>query len=188
MEILYVRVSTVSQNVDRQLEHISADKVFCDKISGKSAANRPELAAMMDYARENDTVHFHSFDRAARNLKDLLSIIDTLNGKGVTVKFHKENLTFSGNGEADPMSKLLCGLLGSVYEFERNLIVQRVREGVAIAHAAGKYKNVGRKPTLSKETIAELKERHKNGTRPTDLARLYGVSRATIYNYLAAND
>ena len=145
MEILYVRVSTISQNIDRQLEHISADKLFCDKISGKAMNNRPELAAMLDYAREHDTVHFHSFDRAARNLKDLLSIIDTLNGKGVTVKFHKENLTFSGNGEADPMSKLLCGLLGSVYEFERNLIVQRVREGVAIAHAAGKYKIVGRK-------------------------------------------
>ena len=188
MEILYVRVSTVSQNVDRQLEHISADKVFCDKISGKSAANRPELAAMMDFARENDTVHFHSFDRAARNLKDLLSIIDTLNGKGVTVKFHKENLTFSGNGEADPMSKLLCGLLGSVYEFERNLIVQRVREGVAIAHAAGKYKNVGRKHTLSKDTIAEMREKHAAGARPTDLAKIYGISRATVYNYLSKTE
>lgn len=150
--------------------------------------NRPELAAMIDFARENDTVHFHSFDRAARNLKDLLSIIDTLNGKGVTVIFHKENLTFSGNGEADPMSKLLCGLLGSVAEFERNLIVNRVKEGVAIAHAAGKYKNVGRKPTLSKETVVEIREKHAAGARPTDLAKMYGVSRATIYNYLAAND
>lgn len=188
MEILYVRVSTISQNIDRQLEHISADKVFCDKISGKSAANRPELAAMMDYARENDTVHFHSFDRAARNLKDLLSIIDTLNGKGVTVKFHKENLTFSGNGEADPMSKLLCGLLGSVYEFERNLIVQRVREGCAIAHAAGKYKNVGRKPTLSADTITELRKRHAAGARPTDLAKIYEISRAIVYNYLSKTE
>lgn len=186
MEILYVRVSTVSQNVDRQLEHISADKVFCDKISGKLAANRPELAAMMDYARENDTVHFHSFDRAARNLKDLLSIIDTLTAKKVKVIFHKENLTFTG--EADPMSKLLCGLLGSVAEFERALIVARVRQGVAIAKAKGHYRHVGRKPTLSKETVVEIREKHAAGARPTDLAKIYGVSRATIYNYLAAND
>ena len=188
MDILYCRVSTIEQNLDRQKMGIPADKVFTEKVSGKSVTNRPELAAMMDYARENDTVHFHSFDRAARNLKDLLSIIDTLNGKGVTVKFHKENLTFSGNGEADPMSKLLCGLLGSVAEFERNLIVNRVREGVAIAKAKGHYKHVGRKAALSAETITEIKERHKNGTRPTDLAKIYGVSRATIYNYLAAND
>ena len=139
---------------------------------------------MIDFARENDTVHFHSFDRAARNLKDLLSIIDTLNGKGVTVKFHKENLTFSGNGEADPMSKLLCGLLGSVYEFERNLIVNRVKEGVAIAKAKGHYRHVGRKSALSADTIAELRKRHAAGVRPTDLAKIYEISRATVYNYL----
>ena len=83
------------------------------------------------------------------------------------------------------MSKLLCGLLGSVYEFERNLIVNRVREGCAIAHAAGKYKNVGRKPTLSADTITELRKRHADGVKPTDLAKLYGISRATVYNYLS---
>ena len=188
MKIGYIRVSTINQNIDRQLEDIELDKIFCDKISGKAMNNRPELASMMDFARENDTVHFHSFDRAARNLKDLLSIIDTLSNKGVTVIFHKENLKFAGNGEADPMSKLLCGVLGSVYEFERNLIVNRVKEGCAIARAAGKYKNVGRKPTLSAETIAEMRTKHAAGARPTDLAKIYGVSRATIYTYLAATN
>ena len=101
---------------------------------------------------------------------------------------HIDSITFSGNGEADPMSKLLCGLLGSVYEFERNLIVQRVREGCAIAHAAGKYKNVGRKPTLSADTITELRKRHAAGARPTDLAKIYEISRATVYNYLSKTE
>ena len=82
----------------------------------------------------------------------------------------------------------MLGVMGSIAEYERSLIVQRVREGVAIAHAAGKYKNVGRKPTLSKETVTELRTKHAAGARPTDLAKIYGISRATVYNYLSKTE
>lgn len=185
MDILYCRVSTIDQNLDRQLE-IPADKVFTEKVSGKSTENRQALAAAIEYAREGDSLHFFSFDRAARSLSDLINIINTLTAKKVKVIFHKENLTFTG--EDDPMNNLMLGLLGSVAEYERALIVARVREGCAIAKAKGNYRHVGRKAALSADTITELRKRHADGARPTDLARLYGVSRATIYNYLAAND
>lgn len=182
MDILYCRVSTIDQRLDRQLE-IPADKVYTEKVSGKSTTNRPQLAAAIDYAREGDCLHFYSFDRAARSLSDLINIINTLTAKKVKVVFHKENLTFTGDD--DPMNNLMLGLLGSVAEYERALIVARVREGCAIAKAKGHYNHVGRKAALSAETITELRKRHADGARPSELAKLYGISRATVYNYLS---
>lgn len=186
MKIGYIMVSTLTQNIDRQLDHIELDKVFCDKVSGKAMNNRPELLSCIEFCREGDVLYVHSFDRLARSLKDLMNIINTLTQKRVTIRFVKENLSFSGEAD-NPTNNLMLGLLGSIYEYERSLIVQRVREGVAIAHAAGKYKNVGRKPTLSKETIAEMRTKHAAGQRPTELAKIYGISRATVYNYLSKN-
>lgn len=187
MKIGYIRVSTVSQNIDRQLDHIELDKVFCDKVSGKAMNNRPELLSCLEFCREGDELYVHSFDRLARSLRDLMNIINTLTAKKVTVRFVKEDISFSGEAD-NPTNILMLGVMGAIVEYERSLIVQRVREGVAIAKAKGHYKHVGRKSALNADTITEIKERHKNGTRPTDLAKIYGVSRATIYNYLAAND
>jgi len=184
MELAYIRVSTEKQSVERQtFENVIIDKVFCDKISGKDMKGRPALLEMIDYAREGDTCHIHSFDRCSRNLKDLLEIIHTLNHKKVKIHFHKENLIFTG--EDNPMNNLMVGIIGSIAEYERTLIVERVRQGVRIAHAKEHYKNSGRRFNHSPEIRQEIREKRKAGMRPVDLAKIYGVSRATIYNYLA---
>jgi DNA invertase Pin-like site-specific DNA recombinase len=177
----YQRVSTVDQNTDRQLDGVQVDKVFTDKASGKDA-NRPELKRALDYVREDDVLVVHSMDRLARNLEDLRRIVRELTGNGVRVEFVKESLTFTGEDSA--MNTLLLSMLGAVAEFERSMILERQREGIAIAKAAGKYK--GRKASLSSAQAAELRQRLAAGESVTALAAEYGVSRQTVYNYRAA--
>lgn len=174
----YVRVSTVEQNTDRQLDGAILDKVFTDKASGKDT-NRPQLARAIEYVREGDTVVVHSMDRLARNLEDLRRIVRELTSKGVRVEFNKESLTFTGDDSA--MNTLLLSMLGAVAEFERSMILERQREGIAIAKAAGKYK--GRKASLTPAQAAEMRERLATGESVTALAAEYGVSRQTVYNY-----
>ncbi|GAB3692497.1 recombinase family protein [Corynebacterium nasicanis] len=174
----YQRVSTLDQNTERQLDGVECDKVFTDKASGKDA-NRPALAQAMDYAREGDTVVVHSMDRLARNVDDLRRVVRELAAKGVTVKFHKEGLTFTG--EDSPMNNMLLTMLGAVAEFERSMILERQREGIAIAKAKGKYK--GRKAALSSEQADELKAMRKAGKSVTAIADHFGISRQTVYNY-----
>lgn len=176
----YVRVSTVDQKTARQLEGAALDKVFEDKASGKDT-DRPQLAACLSHIREGDTLHVHSMDRLCRNLDDLRRIVKNLTGRGVAVKFHKENLTFTG--EDSPMSNLLLSMLGAVAEFERSIILERQREGIAIAKNAGRYK--GRKPSLTKDRVLELQRRAASGEKKAVLAREFGVSRETVYSYLA---
>ena len=180
MRIGYKRVSTVDQNTARQLEGIEVDKLFEDKASGKSA-DRPQLVTALDYVREGDTLVVHSMDRLARNLEDLRSIVRDLTGRGVQVQFVKEGLTFTGEDSA--MNVLLLSLLGSVAEFERSMILERQREGIAIAKAAGKYK--GRKAALTDEQADELRARRAAGESVAALAREYGISRQSVYNYTA---
>jgi DNA invertase Pin-like site-specific DNA recombinase len=175
----YKRVSTVDQNTGRQLEGIPIDKVFEDKASGKNTA-RPQLQAAFEFCREGDTLVVHSMDRLARNLTDLRLLVKDLTGRGVAVHFVKESLTFTG--EDSPMANLLLSMLGAVAEFERALILERQREGIALAKAAGKYK--GRKPTLSADSIMEVRQRSAAGEKKTALAREFNVSRETIYSYL----
>lgn len=177
----YVRVSSVGQNTERQLDGVKLDRVFEDKASGKSA-DRPELAAMLSHVREGDTVVCHSMDRMARDVDSLRKIVKDLTGRGVRVEFVKEGLTFTGEDSA--MSNLLLTMLGAVAEFERSLIRERQLEGVAIAKKAGKYK--GRKPSLDAEKVAEVKEKAALGIPKAVLAREYGVSRQTLYAALAA--
>jgi DNA invertase Pin-like site-specific DNA recombinase len=177
----YQRVSTVDQNTARQLDGVDLDKVFTDRASGKDI-NRPELAHALDYARDGDTLVVHSMDRLARNLEDLRRIVRELNSSGVKVEFVKESLTFAGDDS--PMSTLLLSMLGAVAEFERSMILERQREGIAIAKAAGKYK--GRKASLKVDQASELRQRLAAGESVTALAREYGVSRQTVYNYKTA--
>lgn len=178
----YRRVSTVDQNTDRQLEGIELDRVFEDKASGKDA-KRPQLQALMEYVRDGDEVVVHSLDRLARNLDDLRRIVRELTGRGVKVRFEKERLTFTADD--DPMSQLLLSVMGAFAEFERSLIKERQREGIAIAKAKGKYK--GRKPSLSEAQIAELRQRAAAGTESkVALAKAFGVSRETLRKYLMA--
>ena len=177
----YQRVSTVDQNTDRQLDGVELDKVFTDKASGKDA-HRPELTRALEYVRHGDTLVVQSMDRLARNLEDLRRIVRELTGQGVRVEFVKESLTFTGEDSA--MNTLLLSMLGAVAEFERSMILERQREGIAIAKAAGKYK--GRKASLSQTQASELRERLAKGESVTALATQYGVSRQTVYNYKIA--
>lgn len=192
----YRRVSTVDQKTDRQLADTPVDKVFTDKASGKSTDGRPELARAIDYVRDGDTLVVHSMDRLARNIVDLHQIVDALTkggtliidgktlecGGGVAVQFVKEGRTFTGDDGSE--AQLMLGILGSVAQFERAIIRERQREGIAIAKAAGKYK--GGQPKLTDDQADELRCRKDAGERVADLARDYGVSRQTVYSYLAA--
>jgi DNA invertase Pin-like site-specific DNA recombinase len=177
----YIRVSSVMQNTDRQLEGVTTDLTFEDKVSGKDT-NRPQLIAMMLHARKGDTVVVHSMDRLARNLDDLRSIVKELTAKGVVVKFIKEGLNFTGDDS--PMANLLLSMLGAVAEFERSLIRERQKEGVQIAKAAGAYK--GRKQEMTADRIAEIQRRVQDKEPKAKIAKEMGISRDTLYRYLEA--
>jgi DNA invertase Pin-like site-specific DNA recombinase len=175
----YVRVSSVDQNTHRQLDGVQLDRVFTEKVSGKDA-NRPELAAMMQFVREGDVVVVHSLDRLARNLDDLRKIVKELTGRGIAVQFIKENLTFTGDDS--PMANLLLSVMGAFAEFERALIRERQIEGIALAKQAGAYK--GRKRAMTAEKIAEIRTRVANNEKKAQIARDMGISRETLYHYL----
>jgi len=175
----YIRVSSLDQNTERQLDGALLDRVFTDKLSGKDMA-RPQLEAMLQFVREGDTLLVHSMDRLARNLDDLRHLVATLSKKGVRVEFVKENLSFSG--EASPMATLMLSVMGAFAEFERALIRERQREGIALAKARGAYK--GRKKSLSLEDVTKAKERLSSGVSKAQVARDLGVSRETLYGYL----
>ncbi|MGD0844410.1 MAG: recombinase family protein [Geobacteraceae bacterium] len=175
----YIRVSSLLQNTDRQLEGIDLDRVFTDKLSGKDT-NRPELLDALKYVREGDTLLVHSMDRLARNLDDLRQIVKELTGRGVSVQFIKENLTFTGDDS--PMATLLLSVMGAFAEFERAIIKERQKEGVQIAKAKGLYK--GRKQEMTPERIAEIRQRVAGGEAKAAVAKELKISRDTLYRYL----
>ena len=179
MRVGYVRVSTLDQNTVRQLDGLAVDRVFTDTASGKDTA-RPRLEEMLGFVREGDTVIVHSMDRLARNLDDLRRVVRTLTGRGVGVEFVKEGLTFTG--EDSPMANLLLSVMGAFAEFERALILERQREGIAAAKARGVY--TGRKPALTLAQAQQLRERAAAGERKSALATEFGISRETVYSYL----
>lgn len=178
----YVRVSTVDQNTERQLDGVELDKTFTDKASGKDV-HRPQLQAALEYLRDGDVLVVHSMDRLARNLVDLRTLVDGLTQRGVQVHFEKENLTFTG--EDTNVSRLMLSIMGAVSEFERSMLKERQREGIAIAKKAGVYK--GRKPSLTTERITQLRARISAGEKKAGLAREFGISRETLYQYAPVN-
>ena len=141
MNIAYVRVSSIDQNEARQIESLEKygiERWYTEKISGKDA-NRPKLQEMLEYVREGDTIHIHDLSRLARSTADLLVIVDLLGKKGVHLVSNKENIDSS-----TPTGKLMLTMIGAINEFERTNILERTREGIAIAKREGVYK--GRKP------------------------------------------
>ena len=174
----YVRVSSVDQNELRQLDGVQLDKKFTDKASGKDT-KRPQLQTALEYLRDGDVLVVHSMDRLARNLDDLRRIVTELTGRGVVVEFVKEQLTFTSEDNA--MSKLLLSVMGAFAEFERALIKERQREGIALAKQKGVYK--GRKPSLNPEQVKTLRARVKAGETRAALAREFRISRETVYQY-----
>ena len=175
----YVRVSSDDQNVSRQLEGVPLDRTFTEYASGKNT-ERPELKAMLEYVRQGDIVIVHSLDRLARNLLDLKRLVVGMTDRGVAVQFVKENMTFEKTG--NPMNNLLLSILGAFAEFEREMILERQREGIKIAKKAGKYK--GRVKTIRGDRLSKVDELRAQGIAISDIARQVGTSRQTIYTYL----
>lgn len=179
----YIRVSTLDQRTDRQLEGIELDRVFEDRVSGKNMKDRPQLAELIKYVREGDEVFVHSMDRLARNLEDLLQIVRTLTDKGVKISFLKENLSFDPDQAAAPMSKLILSVMGAVAEFERSLILERQREGITLAKERGAYK--GRAKKVTPDLLAQAKELLAAGHGASETAKKLGVSRASLYRWFS---
>jgi DNA invertase Pin-like site-specific DNA recombinase len=178
----YIRVSSVGQNEGRQLEGVELDKEFIDKCSG-SSMERPQLRACLDYCREGDTIYIHSIDRLARNVKHLLEILEIALLKGVSVHFHKENMTFTGDDSA--ISKLLLSVIGAVAEFERVMIRERQREGIAMAKVNGTKtgRPMGRQP-LDMKLRDKAIELCKQGYNISEIARELSISRPSVSKLL----
>lgn len=137
MIVGYVRVSTVEQNESRQMvtmEKYQVEKIYEEKVSGKDA-NRPELQEMLGFVREGDTIVVHDFSRLARSTKDLLNIVELLESKKVRIISAKEKID-----SREPTGKLMLTMIGAINEFERANMLERQREGIAIAKAEGKYR------------------------------------------------
>ncbi len=179
----YVRVSSFDQNPERQLDHVRVDRQFTDKASGKDT-QRPELDALRSFVREGDTVVVHSMDRLARNLDDLRRLVQELTTRRVRIEFVKENLPLTG--EDSPMANLMLSVMGVFAEFERAVIRERQREGIARAKQHGAYR--GRKKSLSPERAADLRQRAAAGEQKAKLAREFGMSRETLYHYVRTDD
>jgi len=189
MRVGYRRVSSVDQNSQRQLDGLVLDKLFEDKQSGKDR-DRPQLKLALEFVREGDTLTVHSLDRLGRNLVDLCQIVTELVAKGVCVEFVKERLTFTN--EAAPgidkaMAMLQLHMMGAFAQFERSMILERQREGIALAKQRGAYK--GRARSLTNEEADALRLRAAvGGANKAALAEEYGISRQTLYSYLRSAD
>lgn len=174
-QVGYIRVSSTEQNTERQLDGIHLDKTFTEKASGGSR-ERPQLNAMLEYLRDGDTVHVHSIDRLARNTNDLNDIVNSLNDRGITIIFHKENLSFSHDVAQSALNKLMFQMLAAFAEFERSMIRERQREGIAKAKAKGLYKGRKRKVDYSEIQKAMLED----GSTFRSVAKKFGVGVATV--------
>jgi len=182
--VAYVRVSSAGQNLDRQLEAVGpADKTYREYQSAATASERPQLREALDYVREGDTLVVSSIDRLARSLRDMLEIMEELELKGVTVEFVSQGLTIRPDG-GDLTTRLILHIITAVAQSEREMLRERQAEGIALAkHVPGKYRGRARK--LSIEQIEELRTRALDGVLKAQLARYYGISRTTLYQYLA---
>lgn len=182
MNIAYVRVSTQEQNEARQIEALekhNIEKWYKEKISGKNT-NRPELQEMLYFARKGDTIYIHDFSRLARSTKDLLEIVEALNNKGVRLVSNKENIDTS-----TPTGKLMLTMIGAIAEFERQNLLERQAEGIAIAKREGKYK--GRKEmSVDKDLWDFYYARYMNrNINKTQFAKLLKISRPTLDKLLS---
>lgn len=186
IRIGYVRVSSADQNTERQLDGLDLTVTFVDKASGKNT-DRPQLQALIaGNWPQGSTVVVHSMDRLARSLSDLLNLVEQLTSRGIAVQFVKEAKVFRAGVTNDPMDKLMLSMLGAVAEYERTLIRERQREGIAKAKQRGVYRGSRPKitdPQLISQIAAEASALGANKTR---IAAKYGVSRETLYKYISS--
>ena len=183
MNLAYVRVSTVEQNEERQIEALkkfNIEKWFTEKVSGKNM-DRPKLQEMLDFCREGDTIYIHDFSRLARSTKDLLDIVERLKEKGVHLVSNKENIDSS-----TPQGKLMLTMIAAIYEFERENMLERQREGIAIAKREGKFK--GRKP-LEFDDFDKYYELYiSRQITKSEMARKLNISRPTLDKMIKAKE
>ena len=175
MQIAYIRVSSIDQNEQRQIEAMqryNIEKWFIEKVSGKDT-NRPKLKEMLDFAREGDTIHIHDFSRLARSTKDLLDIVELLNSKGITLISNKENIDSS-----TPTGKLMLTMIGAINEFERTNLLERQKEGIAIAKREGKYK--GRKAVSIPDFNKHYQRYISREISKSELAKELNISHPTL--------
>lgn len=175
MRLAYIRVSTVEQNEQRQIdamEKYDIEKWFIEKVSGKDT-NRPKLKELIDFAREGDVIHIHDFSRLARSTKDLLELVELFNQKGITLISNKENIDSS-----TPTGKLMLTMIGAINEFERTNLLERQREGIAIAKRNNVYK--GRKPVSIPDFQKHYNRYMKREISKSALAKELNISRPTL--------
>ncbi len=185
IRIGYIRVSTAEQNTDRQLDGEQLTVTFTDKASGKNA-DRLQLQAMLaGNWPAGSVVVVHSMDRLARSLSDLLRIVEQLTARGIAVQFVKEGKTFKGSETADPMDKLMLSLLGAFAEYERTLIRERQREGIAKAKERGVYRGRPRRVDDAERIAQIVAEATVAGANKSRIAAKHAISRDTLYKYIA---
>lgn len=183
--LAYVRVSTVEQNEERQikaLEKFGIDRWYIEKVSAKDT-NRAKLQEMLNHSRAGDNIYIHSFDRLARSTKDLLDITEQLEKKDVNLISVKENLDTS-----TPTGKMLLTMIGAINEFERTNLLERQREGIAIAKAKGKFKGRQKMKLNDRKYTDLLEEMNKGYITKVEMADRLGISRATLYRRLAEGE
>lgn len=178
-KIAYARVSTESQSLDRQIDALTEygyDILFTEKMTG-TKANRPELDKVRLFTREGDIVIIESLSRLGRSTKDLLALLDEFNNKGVKVISLKENIDTD-----TPLGKLLIVVLSAISQFERDLIVQRTKEGLKSARARGR---VGGRPKTDNKSIEKAVKLYKTGAYSIkEITALCGISVSTLYRYI----
>lgn len=175
----YARVSTTGQSLDTQLEALSGcEKIFREKISG-AKDDRPELQALLEFVREGDAVQVTKLDRLARNTRHLLEVSEYLHSKGVAL-----NILNIGINTATPTGKLMLTMIGAIATFEREMMLERQAEGIALAKIKGKYR--GRKAT-AREKTKEIIAMTENGVSKPEISRQLGIGITSIYRILRAN-
>lgn len=184
MNIGYIRVSTLDQSTTRQLSDVSLDIVFEDKISG-ATKNRPKLQECLIALRKGDTLHVHSIDRLARSQRHLLELLEDMISRGITVHFHKESLIFNGKTDS-PISMLLLQVIGAVAQFERNNMLERVREGIAMTkiHGTKSGRPFGNQP-LDMTRRTEALDLYNKGMSKRQIALTMKLSRPSIDKLLS---
>lgn len=176
----YIRVSSEGQNTARQLDGITLDRTFTDKLSG-ATKDREQLQACLAYVRKGDTLHVHAMDRLARSLRDLLEIIETTLAKGVSVHFHAENLIYTPDN-TNPSTTLMLHLLSSFAQYERSISKIRQSEGIVKAKQSGKH--MGR-PRMPDSLYIEAKRLKDEGLGIKAICNALGLSKPSVYKLLA---
>ena len=185
----YQRVSSIDQNLERQLINQKCDKVFSDKYTGKTV-DRPGLKMMLEYVREGDTLIVQSLDRLSRSLSDAYNLITGLIEKGVKVKIIEERFEFGGGTHLDPTSELQLNVIGSVVQFQLKMMKRSQQAGIDRQKELDqkrpfvdrKYK--GRKRKLDNEQMKYLNDEYKRGVSMRSLMRQFNISKMTVYRYL----